>query len=273
MAETLTVNGVSLATRAVMLTSTSGLMTAAARRGENIPVPGRHGRIPTRGKRYEQGEIVLSLWIDGCLPDGGIPGGSNALRQFEARRDEILQVFHADTVIVDYTPDSGVTRRALCEVVDTMDFTRVGVEPLARVSVALTIPGAFWSDIDPRTHSFTVATGGAAVLTDFAGATAPMDELTVEFGSGNNPELSQGPVFLAYDAVIPSGQGLVVDTKMWTLAGIGGLVPDYSKVRHGGSPRFFELSPESPAPSVNLTHTGGGSMSCSISGPRRFLTG
>lgn len=273
MAESLTVNGVSLETHAFMLTDASGLMTAPARRGENISVPGRHGRIPTRGKRYEQGEIVLNVWVDGCLADGSIPGESNALRQFELRRDEILRAFHAETVVVDYTPDSGLTRRALCEVADVLDFTRIGAEPLARVSVALTIPQTFWFELHNQTHTASLANGGSTAATPFAGATAPMDELTLTFGPGNNPELGQGPVFFAYDGVIGSGQTLVVNTGSWTASGTGGLVVDYSKLRHGGSPRWFEMTPEDPAPTLNLLHTGGGSMSVTVTGKRHFLTG
>jgi hypothetical protein len=273
MTETLLVNGISLDTRSVMLTDISGLSTTPGRRGENILVPGRHGRIPTRAKRYDQGEAVLSLWIDGCNPDGTIPGGSNALREFEKRRDEVIRVFHSDTVVIDYTPDSGLTRRALCEIADVMDFTRRGVEPLARVSVALTIPGAFWFEIFDQTHTASLATGMSTVATPFAGATAPMDELVITFGPGNNPELGQGDVFLAYDGVIAGGRTLVVNTSTWQATGTGGLVVDYSKLRHGGSPRWFEIAPEDPAPTLQLSHSGGGSMSVTITGKRRFLTG
>lgn len=273
MTESLTVNGISLATRSVMLTNTSGLMTAPGRRGENIQVPGRHGRIPTRSKRYEQGELVLDLWVDGVLADGTIPGGSTALRQFELRRDEILRAFHADTVVVDFTPDSGVTRRALCEVVDVMDFSRVGAEPLARVSVALVVPGAFWFELTDQTHTATLANGGSTSATPFAGATAPMDELVLTFGPGNNPELGQGAVFFAYDGVIGAGQTLAVNTATWTASGTGGLVVDYSKLRHGGSPRWFEMTPDDPAPTLSLIHTGGSPMQVTVVGRRKFLTG
>lgn len=272
MTEQITVNGIDLASYAVMLPSMSGMMTTPARRGENIAVPGRHGRVAVRRKRYEQGEFVLNLWVLGCLPDGSIPASSNALRQFELRRDELLRAFHADTVTVDVTPDSGVTRRALCEVADVMDFTRVGVEPIARVSVALTIPGAFWTELTTRTHAASLSNAGATSATPFAGATAPMDELIITFGAGSNPELSQGSTYFAYDGVIPAGAGgLVVNTATWT-ATLNGAPADMSKIRHGGAPRFFEVYPQDPAPVFSLAHTGGGSMSVTVEGKRKFLT-
>lgn len=271
MTESITVNGISLDTLAVMLPSTTGLARAATRRGDNIAVPGRHGRVAVRRKPYEQGEIVLNLWVAGSLPDGTIPAGSTALRQFELRRDELLRAFHSDTVDVQVTPDSGLTRRALCEVVDVMDFTRIGMEPLAQVSVALTIPGAFWTELADQTHTASLANAGATTATPFAGATAPMDELLITFGPGSNPELSQGATFLAYDGIIPAGQTLQVNTTTYK-AYLNGVEIDYSKLRHGGAPRLFEMYPAEPAPVLSLGHTGGGSMQVTVTGKRKYLT-
>lgn len=275
MTETLYVNGISLDTLAVALTDTSGLMVPPPRRGENRVVAGRHGRIFARRKRYDEGEITLSLWVAGSLPDGSIPGGSSALREFERRRDEILRAFAADTVVIDYTPDSGLTRRALCEVRERPDVSRVGVEPIAKLTYALTIPDAFWSELSAQTHVASLLDGESTTATPFAGATAPMTDLLITFGPGNNPELGQGEAFLAYDGVIGVGQTLVVDTSKPNdpLAGTGGLTVDYSLLRHGGAAGLFEIWPQDPAPVLTLLHSGGGAMDLTVEGTRRYLTG
>lgn len=273
-AETITVNGLDLRSVATNIESLAGLLTTPARRGSNIEVPGRHGAIPTANKRYGVGEVVLPLWVKG-VGSSGVTGSDDAqVTEFYANLDRILQAFHAGTVVVDHTLPDGSVRRALCELLEPVAFSREPASPLfGRASVALTIPGAFWFELNNQTHTATLTNGGSTAATPFAGATAPMDELTLTFGPGSNPELGQGPVFFAYDGIIGSGQTLVVNTGSWTASGTGGLVVDYSKLRHGGSPRWFEMSPEDPAPTLNLLHTGGGSMSVTVTGKRHFLTG
>jgi hypothetical protein len=274
MSESIFVNGISLDTLAVALTDTSGLMVAPPRRGENRIVAGRHGRIFAHRKRFDEGEITLTLWVAGSLPDGSIPGGSSALQEFEKRRDEVIRAFAADTVTIDYTPDSGLTRRALCEVRERPDVTRVGVEPIAKLSYALTVPGAFWTELSAQSHSASLLNGGSTTVTEFAGATAPMTDLRIIFGPGNNPELGQGEAFIAYDGVIGAGQTLEIDTSKPNdpLTGTGGLTVDYSLLRHGGAAGLFEIWPDSPAPVLTLLHSGGGAMDLTVEGTRRFLT-
>jgi hypothetical protein len=274
MAERIYANGLDLRTVARNVESLSGLLTSPPRRGSNIEVPGRHGSIPTANKRYAEGEVVLPLWIKGVDEFGVVGNRDQQLTNFYANLDAVLQTFSAETVIIDHELAAGSTRRALCQLAEPIAFSRDPASPLfGRASIALTIPGAFWTETADRTHTASLATGMGTSATPFAGATAPMDELVITFGPGNNPELGQGEVFLAYDGVIGSGRTLVVNTSTWTAAGTGGLVVDYSKLRHGGSPRWFEIRPEDPAPTLQLSHTGGGSMSVTVTGKRRFLTG
>lgn len=274
MAEQIIANGLDLRAVTHNAESLAGLLTTPARRGSNIEVPGRHGAIATANKRYAQGEIVLPLWVKGVNEFGVVGTQDQQLTRFYANLDALIQAFSAETVVLDHVLADGSTRRALCQLAEPIAFSRDPASPLfGRCSVALVIPGAFWSELTDQTHTASLSTGMSTVATPFAGATAPMDELVITFGPGNNPELGQGSVFLAYDGVIGSGRTLVVNTSTWQASGTGGLAVDYSKLRHGGSPRWFEIRPESPAPTLQLSHTGGGQMSVTITGKRRYLTG
>lgn len=274
MPETITANGVDLRTILRNVESLSGALRAPARRGSNIVVPGRHGALKTQRKRYDVGELILPMWVKGANPDGTVGTEDTQLTRFYEQIDLLTQLFHSDTVVIDHTLPDGSVRRAVCELLEPLEWERNPASPLfGRVSVALTIPGAFWSDTTNRTQTVSLTTGQSVTLSQFAGATAPMDELMVTFGPGNNPELGQGGIFVAYDGIIAAGRTLVVNTTTWTLTGTGGLVVDYSKLRHGGEARWFTLHPQSGGPEVALLHTGGGSMQVTIVGPRKYLTG
>lgn len=275
MAESVLVNGVSLDTYAVMLRDSSGLMITPDIREGDIEVAGRHGALLAPNRRYSTGRIVLRLSVVGALPDGTIPAGSNDRREFFARRDELVRLFHAHPVNIDYTPEVGVVpyRRAVCELDEALSFTRIAARPDASVGVALRIPDAFWADLTPTTASATVATGGTLDLSAFTGATAPIGDGTITFGPGSNPSLIQGATFVAYDGVISAGRQLTLDCSDWTL-GVGtgtAWTPDPSKVRYSPGPGWFEFDPTGTL-AAQLTHTGGSPVFVSFSARKRYLT-
>lgn len=275
MTEKVLVNGVSLDTYAFMLGDSSGLMITPPLRKADVDVSGRHGTLPAPIRRYGPGKVVLKLAVLGAMPDGSIPGGSTERRQFFARRDELIALFHAPSVVLDYTPEDGVTpiRRAVCELDDEMSFKRVAAEPIATVPVVLRIPDSFWSDVATTTASGTVASGGTISLAGFAGSNAPITDGVVTFGPGSNPTLIQGGVFVAYDGVIAAGRQLTLDCSDWSV-GIGSgsaWTPDRGAVRYDPGPSWFEFDPLR-ASTATLTHTGGSTMLASFTGRRRYMT-
>ncbi|RTL65903.1 MAG: hypothetical protein EKK42_20370 [Pseudonocardiaceae bacterium] len=273
MSESLSVNGVQLDSRCYSLSDISGIMGSPARRGENIVIPGRDGELVRPNKRYDASDLVLKLSVSGSLADGSIPSGSDPEREFFKRRDELTSLFNASTVVLVHTLPDGSQRQAVCEVRDVIPWERVKAAPSADASVALRVVGAFWSDVTPVSQTFTVASGTSVNLTNFAGATAPMSDLVLTFGAGNNPTLSQGNRFFKYGAVISSGRQLQVNCADWSL-GIGtgtAWSPNRAVIEYNPGPNYFTLDP-SVSLSVSLVHTGGGSMSCTISGYRKYLT-
>lgn len=276
MTESLTLNGVSLSSWAYLAPSVAGMFTAPARRGGNVTVPGRHGAVRTP-KRFEPNEIVLPLWINGAAADGSIPGGSTAAKEWYLRRDELLRVLYANPLLLEFTRPDGSPRSARAEVVDVLEFDRIQMVPAAQVNVALTLFEGFWFDTDPVSQIITGTTGVTAELTAFAGATAPMADLTLTFtGPVNNPQLNlgAGDAYVKYNGTVASGQQLVIDTAAWQVSPGTGTIwsPDLRQIEFAPGPRWLELDATVDPFEVAFLHTGGGSSSCSIAGRRKYLT-
>lgn len=288
-AETLSVDGVVLNTLAKNVESLTGRLRVPQVRGSNPEVPGRHGSIFVRTKTYETGQIVLPMWVRGCDDDGAIPGGSSARREFYKRVDELIALFTRRDGLLDVRhtlPDASV-RQALCEVTDVVNLTSETPNPLGMVSVALDVPGVFWRDVSDVSHDtgVGVTVPNTLSLTNFAGATAPMDELSYRFvGPITNPKVEAyrnsiplgQPIWFQYGAVVPGGQSLIVDCAAWTLSGTGGLTPNMAALTHAGASRWMVVQPgvQLAAPQVRLTGSSTtGATQLVITGRRKFLTG
>jgi hypothetical protein len=272
-AETVTANGVVLNTLAYNIRTLTGRLRTPARRGGNIAVPARHGAIRTPGKRYDQGQVVLSMWVVGADVDGRVPTSGPARARLLQHADMLTRIFATDTVELVRTRPDGSQRRLLGEVDESIDFTSMAGGSRAEFAVALTVPGAFWTDTADVTASF--AGEGAWSVAEFDGATAPCDELAVTWTGGTNPRVQAGGVWLQYSAVLAATESITLDCATWALSGGGGLVPDHSRVDHAGDGRWFVLPPgvTSSTPSVEVTQTGTGAMTTQLVGRRKYLIG
>jgi len=274
MTEALTINGVSLASLAYMLPDVSGLFGAPAKRGSNVVVPGRHGTVRVTRKRYDEAEYTLTFWVLGAQADGTVPGGSTAAREFYKRRDELLRILGAETLTLAFTRPDGLVLTSTCEVVDAVDFTRIGAEPLAKVAVAVRNAAAFWLESTPVNQTITGVNGTTATLTQFAAATAPMTDLTITFnGPINNPQLQHGDKFVTYGGSLTSGQQLVIAAASWQVsAGTGSAwTPDLRNITFSPGPEWISLDPTVTPFTAVLNHTTGGSASVTITGRRAYL--
>jgi hypothetical protein len=124
-----------------------------------------------------------------------------------------------------------------------------------------------------------VVTGGTQELTEFAGADAPMEDLTLEFGPAGNPRLKQNSsgLFVQINRVITAGQTVTVDTAEWIVTGSPGVGNGlYEDLIYGGrsTSRWFALRPEpgGAAPVVELVSTAGAG-SVTVTGKRKYRIG
>lgn len=272
--EDLLVNGVSLRSHCYLTSDVSSLLGVPAKRGEDVVVPGRHGRIRTPRKRFDAAEIVLPMWVVGCRPDGSIPSTGRAEREFFRRRDELLELFYADDVSLQFTRADGVTLSTTAEVVDVMDFTRTRAKPIAQVSVALRLADAFWVEDIDVSQTITGVTGTTAALSVFEGSTAPNADAQITFfGPVANPQLSIGERWVRFNGVIPAGRELVLECGHWRANPGNGAAwdPDERQVFRAPGPAWLEI-PASPGVTATFTHSGGGAASVEIAGHRKFLS-
>lgn len=276
MAETLTANGFNLRQPWCDIEDLSPLLVTGGRRGDNVTIPGRHGVIRSAHKRYTDARPQLPMRVTGVDPNTGLLV-ADGVTQLHRNLDTLLTVFHTDTVLLQHTRNDATSRSAYVELAsDPSVATRErSLPPMSRVQFDLILWDAFWFDTDAVSQIIAGTTGTTAALTTFAGATAPMSELTLTFtGPVNNPQLNFGLGFVKYNGVVAAGRQLVIDTGTWQVSpGTGTLwSPDPRQIEFAPGPRWLELDPTVSPFSVQFFHTGGGSASCSIGGRRRYLT-
>lgn len=275
VSEQLLVNGVDLGSYAFMTTDVSTLLKTPPRRGENVVVPGRHGRVPRPGKKFDAGEYVLPMWVVGAQPDGSLPTGGHEVQEFWRRHDQLLRLFYADEVTLLFRRADGMELFAQVEVIDVMDFTRHYAEPLARVNVAFTLNDPFWAENQDTYQIVTGTTGVTANLVVFKGSTAPIADARVTFfGPVNNPRISIGDRWLQFNGVVAAGRELVLECKHFRASSGSGAVwsPPHLQVYREPGPAWLEVPPSADPLEIIFTHTGGGTASVEISGRRKFLT-
>lgn len=275
MTEGLTIGGVNVSTLAVRVIDLSGLLRVPERRGENVPIPGRHGDLRVPRKRYAGREIALEFWIRGAQPDGTVPANPRA--QFYTNLRTLGQLLGQQVTTMVHTLPDGTTRQIDVEALTAVDASRYKSGDLAKIGVAFTAASAFWEASAPTTIGpFSLTAGGTRQLTELADTDAPIDDAVVTFGPGSNPVLTcvGSGSFIAYDDVIASGRSVALDTGAWTGVGGGGLTYDRTKVR--SDPRdggWFTLDPAPGGPTVRLDHTGGGSAPVTLSLRKKWLFG
>jgi len=254
-----------------------GLFTVPEKRGENLVIAGEHGRMHVVSKKHDAHIIVLGLWVRGVLPDGTLPEAGYA--QFVENLRELVGWFTTDEMITLRHTVDGDAREITGEVLRVIEpeLSGYGRYRSAQVKIVIECAAPFWADVEPVTQTVTLPTLGTATLTAFAGATAPMEDLFIEFGQANNPRLSQVStgVFVQLNRVITAGQTITVDTADWEVYGSPGVAGGlYEDLEYGGqhTNRWFALLPEpgGGAPVVQLQHTGGGTASVTVTGKRKY---
>jgi hypothetical protein len=235
-------------------------------------------------KRYEEGQIVLPMWVRGNDDDEASVGRET----FFTNVDTLTQLFRpgAGLLTVLHTLPDGSQRRALAECTEAINLTMVsgGEWPYATFSVALRVPSVFWEDVTAT--SVDLAYNFSGNVTQLAGTTAPIEDAiytisgpctscTVE--ARYDGGAMDDPQYFTYSGTIGTGQTLVVNSGTWKLTGTGGLVVDYTKMFHTGSARFLEIPPGPIGgyPQLKVTMAGAvaGTSKVNVSARRKFLVG
>jgi hypothetical protein len=264
------------------------MMKVPAKRGSNLVVPQEHGERHLPGKRSGPANLVLPLWVRGVLPDGTVPGPSDAEArlEFHANLRALVGLFVVDELVtLRHTLSDGSARDIVGEVTDSIEptVTGFGRGTYGQLNVALNCADPFWSDTADATQ--VVVAGTPVELTAFASASAPMENLQLVFSPQANPRLEQPStgIFVRLDRIITTGQTITVETgpiadrKGWLVYGSPGIAGGlYEDLAYGGrgTSRWFALKPEpgGSAPVVQLTNTSGTGQ-VQVTGRRRYKIG
>jgi hypothetical protein len=282
--DTYFIDSVDLTSYAWRIETAEGTQSAPGTVGENPALPGRDGEVqvfaaPGQQRRADEpGTITFNMWLKGVDPvDGTIPGGSSSGAEWYERWDELVRLLYRRRVTIDHPRLDG-TRRALdCYLApgQSVGPSRVPSSPwFGRLKATFVIPSGRWQDLSPVTTGATpLTTNGLLSLGAFAGSTAVCNDLTVTFGSGNNPRLSTSYNFVGWNNVIASGRQLGIDTATGVTHQASGSawVPGYDALVWSPGPRLFEIDPSEPLSAI-LSHTGGGTMTVEVAGRRQYRT-
>ena len=180
-AETVTVDGFVLNTYAYNISTLTGRLTTPDLRTKNVELPGRHGTLRVRNKKFQEGLYTLTMWVKGALPDGSVPTQKIARRLFFENVDVLMQIFTRRTGLlnIQQVMSDGSVRQCFAEVLAVIDPESSAANPLAKFNVAFSLANPFWQDLDEVTY---VSPAGLPVsetltLSPFIGATAPMEDL------------------------------------------------------------------------------------------------
>lgn len=276
--EILSVNGTVLNTLAKNIDTLTGRLRAPAYRTGNITIPGAHGDLWVPDKRYQPNSIALPMWVQGVDDDGAIPSGVTERAQFFANVNTLVGIFKTPGALLDvrWTQPDGSVRQCYAEAADVFDFT-VDAAPKGLVGVVLTLPYPFWQDTASISTRF-IATNTTIAPVDWQGSTAPVEDMVYLIeGPWTNPGLQfWDGSWWQYNAAIPAGETLTVDSGEWTLTGSTGVTVDYSKMTHDGADGVWGTLPPVPAAAPDITLLGSGRTTASgvtLTGHRKFLIG
>lgn len=271
--------GVDVASFAIRAKDLSGLLAVPARRGENIAVAGRDGRIRQQRKSYEGREFVVEFLVRGALPDGTVPTDRPSAAVFYESMHVLAALCAQDVATLVHTLPDGTTRRLPVEVINAIEPERWLAGMAATVRVAFTSPAAWWRSLDTVVAERTLAAGQTAVLDEFADSDGRIDDALVTFAAGtstgNNPRLTQVEtgITVGYNHTFTAAHALTVGDYTWTP--VGGMSFDRRDLVT--DPRigpWFVLDPvPHGAPTVRLDLTGGGPMTIRVEARQSWAVG
>lgn len=286
-AETVTVDGFVLNTYAYNISTLVGRLSTPDVRTKNIEIPGRHGTLRVRNKKFQQNLTTLSMWVKGAMPDGSVPTQKISRRLFYENVDMLMQIFtrRSGLLNIQQVMPDGSVRQCNAEVLAVIDPQSTSSNPLAKFNVALTIPDVFWTDLNSVTYTSAAGLGTSQILTlsPFIGATAPMEDLTFtvtgqvsqfKLQTLENGSPLEIDCWVQYNAAVASTNTLTLNTSNWTLGFSGGSTPTVANVSHSGSARWLSVQPgpQNTAPQLKWTCTNPDSHTqLTVTGLRKYV--
>jgi hypothetical protein len=254
-------------------------------RGESAVVPGRSGSIYRKGRRRDEGKVILNMWaVDNN--EGGVRSTDPYL-VWRSNMDKLLMLFDTSNEQIELReyitrlsspgvalPASGY-RRAMVEVRSAIDPEILG-RVFGKFVVECIINETYWEDYQEQTWTSPIGLTavGTHSMTPFNGMTAPIEdaEITVT-GAGTNPRVTDPRTghWLQLNQALASGASWVVNCRNWTST-IGGVSQTATTTSSGPfSPGPFGISANDGLPKIQFSATGANaSTKVAVKARRKF---
>ncbi len=267
-------DGVNLMTYAYNIRALGVPERVPARRGDNLIIPGKSGRLYVP-KKLDQNSIQLAMFVKDTSPDGT----TRSPAQLLANLDALKQLFaKPGQRILQY--NNGVeTRSALVEVVNTVEF-----QPIAPSTYALVVEfvmaepywfkqggatlGAFQlgqaaiGDLGVNHVETGINTSPYQFMLNNPGTATNEKALISIGGQITNPKVSLGDYWVQYNGTVASGSTLNLDCETWTATLDGeDVTPDIS---HGGDVVWLPILPGDNAVALSGSAVNDASISISF---------
>lgn len=241
-----------LQTLAWNITTLGGRLRMAGRRGENVLIPFREGRLWVP-KTYEETELTLAMWVVGCEQDGSIPADPSD--QFWENVEVLKRLFWTDRALGILSYDhrtAGVRVFGEAEIVDEIDFQTDAGATRAAFTVDFVLPkvwfrpSVFEGPAEPQLRS-DESTWSREFASD-----VPIKDGLVTFSSAGgsssanptlfNESLSNTDHWVRYASVLAVDDVVVIDVGEWN-ATLNGTDDVSNNLNWSGQPEFFQVIP------------------------------
>jgi hypothetical protein len=187
-------------------------LSTPARRGENVIIPGKPGRLYVP-KPLDQCVQTLRMWVINEPVDGGTGSEANML----ANLDVLRELFTRDgqhTLSFTFGTD---TRVATVEVLQAIDFVPLVFNQAYRFTVDFLMADPLWYAASPTAVGpYTIASASQTATFSNAGSAQNDQAVLTLTGTLNDPTLTIADAWVKYTGAIGSGETLVIDCGAFT---------------------------------------------------------
>lgn len=249
MAQSWEFAGVDLNTYAWDVRLLGGPIGTPPRRGDNVVLPGRPGRLHV-AKNLEQRSVTLAMFVRDVHPTSGSLTGSEA--QMLANLDALKGAFATDGQATLRHTHGGVTRVALAEVVSAVEFQPKGPNNLYSFVVEFLLADPLWyAESATTVGPTTVTVSGQNIAVQNDGSYKCVDAVVTIEGVITDPKVAIGSIWVEYAGAVGSGETLVIDCGSWT-AELDG-VDVSGSISHDGAVAWLEVAPGANTATVTGT--------------------